>query len=64
MWLTGFDAPNCSTLYLDKPMRGGATVSFPDNENGGQRTEVVSLVDWLEPEKCDFLLASAIVGGG
>lgn len=22
MWLTGFDAPNCSTLYLDKPMRG------------------------------------------
>jgi type I restriction enzyme R subunit len=22
MWLTGFDAPNCSTIYLDKPMRG------------------------------------------
>lgn len=22
MWLTGFDSPNCSTLYLDKPMRG------------------------------------------
>jgi type I restriction enzyme R subunit len=22
MWLTGFDAPDCSTLYLDKPMRG------------------------------------------
>jgi type I restriction enzyme, R subunit len=22
MWLTGFDAPSCSTLYLDKPMRG------------------------------------------
>ncbi|MCF6312160.1 MAG: HsdR family type I site-specific deoxyribonuclease [Verrucomicrobiales bacterium] len=22
MWLTGFDVPNCSTLYLDKPMRG------------------------------------------
>jgi type I restriction enzyme R subunit len=21
MWLTGFDAPNCSTIYLDKPMR-------------------------------------------
>jgi len=21
MWLTGFDAPSCSTLYLDKPMR-------------------------------------------
>ncbi len=22
MWLTGFDAPSCSTLYLDRPMRG------------------------------------------
>jgi len=21
MWMTGFDAPTCSTLYLDKPMR-------------------------------------------
>ena len=21
MWMTGFDAPSCSTLYLDKPMR-------------------------------------------
>ena len=21
MWLTGFDAPSCSTVYLDKPMR-------------------------------------------
>lgn len=22
MWLTGFDAQSCSTLYLDRPMRG------------------------------------------
>jgi type I restriction enzyme R subunit len=21
MWLTGFDAPSCSTIYLDEPMR-------------------------------------------
>src|SRR3712207_5569559 len=21
MWITGFDVPNCSTIYLDKPMR-------------------------------------------
>src|SRR5207302_11387502 len=21
MWMTGFDAPTCSTVYLDKPMR-------------------------------------------
>jgi hypothetical protein len=20
MWLTGFDVPNCSTAYLDRPM--------------------------------------------
>ncbi|HIW06641.1 MAG TPA: type I restriction endonuclease subunit R [Candidatus Ignatzschineria merdigallinarum] len=22
MWLTGFDAPSCQTLYIDKPMKG------------------------------------------
>ncbi len=22
MWITGFDVPTCSTIYLDKPMRG------------------------------------------
>src|SRR5690606_1335253 len=22
MWITGFDVPSCSTIYLDKPMRG------------------------------------------
>ena len=22
MWLTGFDAPNCHTMYIDKPMKG------------------------------------------
>ena len=21
MWMTGFDVPSCSTIYLDKPMR-------------------------------------------
>ena len=21
MWMTGFDAPSCSTIYLDRPMR-------------------------------------------
>jgi type I restriction enzyme R subunit len=37
MWLTGFDAPSCSTVYLDKPMRNhtlmqtlpGPTACFP-----------------------------------
>ncbi|MDC4560088.1 DUF3387 domain-containing protein, partial [Acinetobacter baumannii] len=22
MWLTGFDAPSCHTMYIDKPMKG------------------------------------------
>ena len=21
MWMTGFDVPSCSTIYLDRPMR-------------------------------------------
>ena len=42
MWLTGFDAPSCSTLYLDKPMRNHTLMQtiaranrvFPDKDNG------------------------------
>lgn len=42
MWLTGFDAPSCSTVYLDKPMRNHTlmqTISranrvFPDKHSG------------------------------
>jgi type I restriction enzyme R subunit len=42
MWLTGFDAPSCSTVYLDKPMRNHTlmqTISranrvFPDKYSG------------------------------
>lgn len=42
MWLTGFDAPSVSTLYLDKPMKGHTLMQtiaranrvFPGKENG------------------------------
>lgn len=42
MWLTGFDAPSCSTVYLDKPMRNHTlmqTISranrvFPNKHSG------------------------------
>ena len=42
MWLTGFDAPSCSTVYLDKPMRNHTlmqTISranrvFPEKHSG------------------------------
>lgn len=42
MWLTGFDAPSCSTVYLDKPMRNHTLMQtiaranrvFPGKRNG------------------------------
>lgn len=42
MWLTGFDAPSVSTLYLDKPMKGHTLMQtiaranrvFPNKQNG------------------------------
>ena len=42
MWLTGFDAPSCSTVYLDKPMRNHTLMQtiaranrvFPGKHNG------------------------------
>jgi type I restriction enzyme, R subunit len=42
MWLTGFDAPSCSTIYLDKPMRNHTLMQtiaranrvFPGKHNG------------------------------
>jgi type I restriction enzyme, R subunit len=43
---------------MDKLLKQGVKVSFPDQEHGGQRVEVVSLVDWEVPENNDFLLGS------
>lgn len=42
MWLTGFDVPSCSTLYLDKPMRNHTLIQtmaranrvFPGKHSG------------------------------
>ena len=42
MWMTGFDVPSCSTIYLDKPMKNHTLMQtiaranrvFPDKENG------------------------------
>jgi len=42
MWMTGFDVPSCSTIYLDRPMRNHSLMQtiaranrvFPDKENG------------------------------
>ncbi|HOW28295.1 MAG TPA: type I restriction endonuclease subunit R [Elusimicrobiota bacterium] len=42
MWMTGFDVPSCSTIYLDKPMQNHTLMQtiaranrvFPEKENG------------------------------
>ena len=39
-------------------LKEGITVSGPDQERGGQRTDRVRLIDWDHPENNDFLLAS------
>ncbi|KRE73913.1 type I restriction endonuclease subunit R [Paenibacillus sp. Soil750] len=49
MWLTGFDAPSVSTMYLDKPMQGHTLMQtiaranrvFPGKDNG-------IIVDYLD----------------
>ncbi|MDT4289547.1 type I restriction endonuclease subunit R [Methylomonas sp. MO1] len=39
-------------------LKDGITVSVPDLEHGGQRTERLRVVDWQHPEHNDFLLVS------
>jgi type I restriction enzyme R subunit len=34
------------------------TVSLPDHEHGGQKTERLQVIDWQHPEANDFLLVS------
>ena len=41
-----------------KQLKEGVKVGFPDQEHGGQRVEVVRVMDWERPENNDFLLAS------
>jgi type I restriction enzyme R subunit len=64
MWLTGFDAPSCSTVYLDKPMRNHTliqTINRASRVFPGKHSGVI--VDYanvfLSLEK-----ALAIYGGG
>ncbi|MGJ8641453.1 MAG: type I restriction endonuclease [Opitutaceae bacterium] len=64
MWLTGFDAPSCSTIYLDKPMRGHTLMQTIARANRVYGEKVSGLiVDYanvfLELEK-----ALAIYAGG
>ncbi|MBK6759155.1 MAG: type I restriction endonuclease subunit R [Ignavibacteria bacterium] len=41
-------------------LKEGITVSVPDEEHGGQKTERLRVVDWEHPENNDFLLVSQL----
>jgi type I restriction enzyme R subunit len=44
MWLTGFDAPSCSTIYLDKPMRNHSlmqTIARANRVYPGKRSGLI-----------------------
>ena len=64
MWMTGFDVPSCSTIYLDKPMRNHTLMQtiaranrvFPDKDNG-------LIVDYVGVFR-DLQKALAIYGAG
>lgn len=45
---------------IDRLLRGGIKVKVTDHQKGGQRTEVVRVVDWEVPENNDFLVASQL----
>jgi type I restriction enzyme R subunit len=45
-------------------LKEGIPVSIPDREHGGQKTERLRVVDWMDPKQNDFLLVSqfSVVG--
>lgn len=66
MWLTGFDAPVLSTMYVDKPMRGHALMQAIARVNrvfrdkpGGLVVDYLGLADQLK-----YALASYTQSGG
>jgi type I restriction enzyme R subunit len=68
MWLTGFDAPSCSTIYLDKPMRGHTLMQTIARANRVHGEKVSGLiVDYanvfLELEKALAVYAGGKGGG-
>lgn len=58
MWLTGFDAPCCHTMYLDKPMQGhnlmqaiarvNRVFKNKSRDNGGLIVDYIGLTDELK----------------
>lgn len=66
MWLTGFDAPSVSTLYLDKPMKGHTLMQtiaranrvFPDKECG-IIVDYINVFRYLEKALIDYAADSS-----
>jgi type I restriction enzyme, R subunit len=44
MWMTGFDVPCCSTIYLDKPMRNHTLIQTIARANRVAQDKVNSLI--------------------
>jgi type I restriction enzyme R subunit len=68
MWMTGFDAPSCSTIYLDKPMRNHTLMQTIARANRVFGEKVNGLiVDYIgvfrEMQKALAIYGSASGGG-
>ena len=69
MWMTGFDVPSCSTLYLDKPMRNHTLMQTIARANRVYRDKVSGLiVDYVgvfrNLEKALAIYGAGGAGGG
>ena len=68
MWMTGFDAPSCSTLYLDKPMRNHTLMQTIARVNRVFQNKTNGLIiDYLgifkDLQKALAFYGSASIGG-
>lgn len=69
MWITGFDAPSCSTIYLDKPMRNHTLMQAIARANRVFKEKVNGLiVDYVgvfqDLEKALAIYGFGVGGGG
>jgi len=69
MWMTGFDVPCCSTIYLDKPMRNHTLMQTIARANRVAQDKVNGLiVDYVgifrDLEKALAIYAAPQLGGG
>lgn len=64
MWMTGFDVPTCSTIYLDKPMRNHTlmqTITRANRVAAGKNNGLI--VDYIGVFR-DLQATLAIYAGG